>query len=197
LFELQKNTKLVRESYTMLLSKIRIYLELMRFIVCLSASLMAIVGYWLSIHKFDFSNIDALLAAIAVGTALAFGNALNDILDVKGDMISYPDRPIPRGAVSVAEAGWVTAFFLMVSLVCGFLVGWPMLLFTIILLATAALYDLWVSKIPILGKVLVAAWIALTLATGYFVAEAGALPVIPIVAAFLFILAREFIERKT
>ena len=122
-----------------LISKIRLYLELMRYIVCLSAALMAIVGYWLSIHKFDFFNISSLLAAIAVGMALAFGNASNDILDAKADKINYPDRPIPRGAITFAEAKWVTTSFLVVSLLSGFLVGWPMFGFTIFLLGAAAL----------------------------------------------------------
>ncbi len=178
----------------MLLTKIRTYMELMRYIVCLSAFLMAIIGYWLSIHEFDFWNVPAFLAAISVGTALAFGNILNDILDLKADKVNYPDRPLPSGAIPLLEAWWATAFFLAISLLCGFLAGWRMFLFTIFLLSTTIVYDLWTCKIPILGKVIVAAWCALTLATGYFVVEGGDFPIIPILAAFFFILAREFIE---
>ncbi len=178
----------------MLLTKIRTYLALMRFIVCLSVFLMAVIGYWLSIHQFDFWNGSAFLAAVAIGAALAFNNTLNDILDAEADKINYPDRPIPSGAVTLSEAKWVTVFFLAVSLLFGFLAGWWMFLFTVFLLIAGAIYDLWACKIPILGKVIVAAWSALTLATGYFITTTGELPIVPILAALFFILAREFIE---
>ncbi len=178
----------------MLLIKIRAYLTLMRPIICASAFFMAIMSYWLSIHEFDFWNISAFLAAGAVATALAFSNALNDVLDAKVDKINYPDRPIPSGVVTLSEAKWVTAFFFATGLLCGFLAGWQMFLFTIFLLIVGAIYDLWACKIPILGKFIVAAWSALSLLTGYFISQRGEIPIIPILIALFFILSRELVE---
>lgn len=178
----------------MLRSKISTYLALIRYLVCFSVFLMAIIGYWLSIHEFDFSNLKVLYAAIGVAAALAFNNVLNDILDLEADRVNYPERPIPSGRVTLGEAKWFTGFLVAVSLLASWLAGGQMLLFMIFLLAAGAVYDLWASKIAVVGKVIVAAWSALTLATGYFVVEAGTLPVVPILAAFFFILAREFME---
>jgi 4-hydroxybenzoate polyprenyltransferase len=178
----------------MLLKKIRAYLDLMRFIVCLSAFLMAIMGYWLATHTFDLSNSKAFWAAGAVGLALAFGNALNDILDLEADKVNYPNRPLPSGAISPTEAGWVTAFFLVSSMLCGIMAGRWVFYFIVFELGAAVLYDVWASKIPVLGKVVVAVCSALTLSTGFFVSEGGDLPIVPILAAFFFILAREFTE---
>ena len=178
----------------MLRSKLLTYLELLRYLVCFSAFLMAIIGYWLSIHEFDFSNMKILFAAVAVAASLGFGNVFNDILDLAGDRINYPHRPIPSGRVSLREANWVAGFLFAVSLIGSGLAGGRMFLFMLFLLAAAALYDLWASKIPIVGNVIVAAWSALTLATGYFVVDSGSFPIVPILAAFCFILAREFME---
>jgi geranylgeranylglycerol-phosphate geranylgeranyltransferase len=178
----------------MLRSKVLTYLELMRYMICISAFLMAIVGYWLLIHEFDFSNLRIFFAAVAVAAALAFANAFNDILDLEVDRVNCPERPIPSGRVTMREAKWVTGFFVAVSLLGSWLAGGQMLLFMLFLLAAAAIYDLWASKIPIVGNVIVAAWSALTLATGYFVIQAGSLPIVPILTAFFFILAREFME---
>ena len=131
--------------------KMRAYLELMRYIVCISAFLMAIMGYWLSTHTFDLSNIKAFCAAVAIGLALAFGNSLNDILDLEADKVNYPHRPLPSGAVSPRGAWWVTAFFFAASILFGFLAGRWMFFFLIFELGATVFYDVWASKIPILG----------------------------------------------
>ena len=178
----------------MLLSKMGAYLGLVRWMVCLSAFLMAIIGYWLAVHRFDLANPRALWAALAVSAALAVANVLNDILDLPADRINYPERSLPSGRVSLAEARWLVVVCLVISLAGGLLAGGRMFLFTIFLLIAAAVYDLWANKIPLLGNVIVATWCALILAAGYFVAPAGDLPLAPILAALFFILAREFIE---
>lgn len=174
--------------------KTPLYLGLVRYLVCISTFLMALVGYWLSSNRFDFSNFAAWSAAISIAFAMAFINVLNDIVDIKTDAINYPERPIPSGIISVPEAWSLALFCLIISLILGILAGRLMLLFLLFLLFTGILYDVWASRVPILGKLIVAAWSALTLATGVFVVEGGNIPVVPILAALFFILAREMIE---
>jgi geranylgeranylglycerol-phosphate geranylgeranyltransferase len=51
-----------------------------------------------------------LLALAATSTALvtAAGNVLNDVLDVEGDRLNHPDRPLVTGAIRVATARHLT-----------------------------------------------------------------------------------------
>ena len=174
--------------------KISAYLELLRPAVCFSVFLMVMVGYWLSVHQFDFLNLNAILAAIATGGALGFANIHNDILDVRGDEVNYPDRPIPSGVVTLREAMVLAGGVALFNLLLAFWVSWSVFFFILFLLVLAFVYNVWLSKIPILGKVVVSSWLALTFVMGYLVAEHGDLPLIPMLTALFFILAREFIE---
>ena len=45
-----------------------------------------------------------VLAGASTALVTAGGNVLNDILDLEGDRVNHPDRPLVTGAVSVASA---------------------------------------------------------------------------------------------
>jgi geranylgeranylglycerol-phosphate geranylgeranyltransferase len=45
-----------------------------------------------------------LLAAASTALVTAGGNVLNDILDLQGDRVNHPDRPLVTGAISVQSA---------------------------------------------------------------------------------------------
>lgn len=46
------------------------------------------------------------LAAVGAAVGMAGGNALNDAADAPIDATAHPDRPIPRGDVTIDEAFW-------------------------------------------------------------------------------------------
>jgi len=177
-----------------LFTKIISYLKAMRLIICLCASLMALEGYWLSVHRFEVPGLAPILAAIAAGSGLAFANVLNDILDLEADRINHPRRPLPSGQIKRSEAGWLAAALCGVSLLSGFLAGWRIFLLVIFVLAFSVIYNLWAKKIPIVGNFIVAASGALILTTGYLITLEGEFPAFPLLATLLFILAREFLE---
>jgi len=177
-----------------LLTKIISYLKAMRLIICLCASLMALEGYWLSVHRFQVPSLAHILAAVAAGSGLAFANVLNDVLDLEADRINHPRRPLPAGQIKRSEASWLAASLCGVSLLSGFLAGWRIFLLVIFVLAFSVIYNLWARKIPIAGNFIVAASGALTLTTGYLISLEGEIPAFPLLAALLFILAREFLE---
>jgi 4-hydroxybenzoate polyprenyltransferase len=54
----------------------------------------------------------------AAAAALAYGNVVNDIFDVKSDRVSHPSRPLASGAVSVRSAGIFAAALALLSLLC-------------------------------------------------------------------------------
>src|SRR3990170_4197622 len=94
----------VSDTRMMILPKVYAYLKVVRLIICLCAGLMALEGYWLSIHRFDLWSWPSVLAALAVGSGLAFANVLNDILDREADKLNHPHRPIASGKVKPIEA---------------------------------------------------------------------------------------------
>ena len=177
-----------------LVPKMYAYLKATRLIICLCAGLMALEGYWLSVHRFDLSGWPPVLVALAVGSGLAFANVLNDILDRKADQVNHPHRPIASGKVKPIEAACLASALLAVSLLSAFFAGWRVFLLASAVLALSVVYNVWAKKVPVLGNFLVALSGALILATGAFVTSQGELPIFPMLAALLFILAREFLE---
>jgi geranylgeranylglycerol-phosphate geranylgeranyltransferase len=133
-----------------------------------------------------FPHITALLAA-AAAAALAYGNVINDIFDVKSDRISHPSRPLASGAISVLGAGVFAGSLALLSLLCAGLAAElrvdAMLRpgtcyghahdFTIYhLAATAApiilltLYSIYFKRTRLVGNILVAALTAYALLYG-------------------------------
>ena len=178
----------------MILPKLYAYLKAVRLIICLCAGLMALEGYWLSIHRFDLGSWPPVLAALAVGSGLAFANVLNDILDREADKLNHPHRPIASGKVKPIEAAGLAGALLALSLSSAFFAGWRIFLLAFSVLALSVVYNLWAKKIPILGNFIVALSGALIFATGAFITSERELPIFPMLAALLFILAREFLE---
>lgn len=65
-----------------------------------------------------------LLAGTASALGLyAFGSSLNDLLDVRRDRALRPDRPLPRGAMSVEAAAIVIAITLIIAVLGATLFG--------------------------------------------------------------------------
>ncbi len=61
------------------------------------------------------------VALVLAGASTAFvtagGNVLNDVLDVEGDRVNHPDRPLVTGAVSVPAARALTAGLFVAGIV--------------------------------------------------------------------------------
>ena len=62
---------------------------------------------------FEFAGLAGLSAALVT----AGGNVLNDVLDVAGDRVNHPDRPLVTGAVSLPTARLLCAILLLGSVI--------------------------------------------------------------------------------
>lgn len=96
---------------------------------------------------------------IAFAFAIAFGNVLNDLLDIEIDRVSHPERPLPAGKVSVFAAKIFTAACALGTLLPAALPNFRAiehLGFYAALLLFLALYDFWLKKIPLIKNVSVA-----------------------------------------
>lgn len=135
-----------------------------------------------------------LLAALSTASVTAGGNVLNDVLDVAGDRVNHPDRPIVRAEWTVDEARMLaTGLFAAGGLFIVPILTAAPLLGMIYLVAVAALlaYEFRLKARGLTGNSLVA------LLTGLVFVYGGAavgqpLVVVPFaVMAFLATLSRE------
>lgn len=175
------------------MKKLAVYLELMRLPIVVVSALMAIEGYFLVTHQFSL-NLTALLLALVFGAAYAASNVLNDILDLNVDKLNYPDRPLPTGQLSEREAVIFAVGLYIASAGFALGAGWNLFLIVLGLLSLSVYYNFQAKKIPVLGSVIVAFLSAMILGAGYFVVRESEFPLVPVLAGFLFILAREFVD---
>ncbi len=133
--------------------------------------------------------------AIAFAFAIAFGNVLNDILDVEIDGKCHPERPIPSKKISMRTA----KFFAAACFVFAFL---PVLFpdvrakfhaaFYAILLVTLFLYDRFLKRVPLLKNATVALLCATPIIRAMFLPGSDVRPLaVTAVFAFLLTLSRE------
>lgn len=57
------------------------------------------------------------LHAISVGGFMAAWNVYNDLMDIEGDKINHPNRPLASGAVSIERARKIAMFSLVTSII--------------------------------------------------------------------------------
>lgn len=96
----------------------------------------------------------ALLATAVVAACMCgFAASLNDTLDVRHDAAFHPNRPIPRGLLSMSYATVImVASLLMALLAASFLGTWPVQI-TLLTAATVLFYNTIGKFIPAVGLV--------------------------------------------
>lgn len=152
----------------------------------------AVLGFWISdvsLHLLPF-----FLLIIATITAIGFGNVINDILDIKTDRISHPDRPLPKGELSVRAAIFYTILLCSMSLFCAGFVSTYHLFATIVPITLLIIYSFFLKGTPLSGNFLVAILVAYPLLYGGIGGIHFNHLIIPAFLAFLLNIAREIIK---
>jgi 4-hydroxybenzoate polyprenyltransferase len=114
-------------------------------VVALSAALAAILS-----TQAGGSPLDArvVLIALAVAGSQVATGALNDWADRGRDAIAQPSKPIPSGQVSPRAALGLTMVGLLLQVAASVPLGFLALAFGLVALASAAAYNLWLSRGP-------------------------------------------------
>ena len=132
-------------------------------------------------------------AASAVGIGGA-ANSINDVFDLEIDRINRPDRPLPAGRVTVRTAWIVWGVGSLAGIGMSWLLSWTHVAMAVGAVALLFLYSVRFKRMLLVGNVVVAAMVALTLVYG----GAAVGPLMPafIGAAFAFLtnVAREIIK---
>ncbi len=90
-----------------------------------------------------------LLTTLAVLGSQILTGALNDWADRESDRLAQPSKPIPTGAVTPGAALALACFGLVLQVAASIPLGWQALLLGLAAAASAAAYNLWLSRTPL------------------------------------------------
>jgi geranylgeranylglycerol-phosphate geranylgeranyltransferase len=123
-----------------------------------------------------------------------FGNVINDIRDVISDKISHPNRPLPRGEISLPGAWLYSVFLAIAGIVFSFSISFTHGIATLIPLIILTLYSFYLKGTPLLGNIVVASLVAYSILFGAINANGFNALIIPAILAFLLNFSREIIK---
>lgn len=141
----------------------------------------------------DGSQIRLVVAGLSAALIGGAGNSLNDVYDARIDAVNRPQRPLPSGEVSVAQAWmlWGAASFVGVLLAFFLSLTHALLALGAIVLLFA--YNARLKRLPLIGNVVIALLVALVLVYGSLAVSDDA-AWIGAAFAFLTTFAREVIK---
>ena len=173
------------------------YLSLIRVVNCLLAAFAVLLGGHLTDPAPSYGLLT--LAALAAFLVCAAGNAHNDLVDIEIDRVNRPERVLPKGALSTAQAR-LAAYGLAGSalLVALFVNAWVVLTVVGSLVLLAA-YNLCLKRLPLTGNLAIALLSGMTFLFGGLASDPYLTwhlpgPLIPAVFAVLFHLVREILK---
>jgi len=105
-------------------SKIRTYLELMRYGNCVMAGVSSLAAVFITAFILDYPINENLFRVICnlfyiflmVFLVTGAGNMLNDYYDIEIDRVNKPNRPLPSGRVGLKEAFRLTVACFLIAL---------------------------------------------------------------------------------
>jgi len=134
------------------------------------------------------------LTALTASLTAAAGNVVNDIVDIEGDKINHPTRPIPRGTISKSEAISIYIILVLLSEFISFYISPTHLVinsFAAFLLFT---YSLYLKRVVLAGNLVISFLTGLVFVYGGLAVNELNRSIIPALFAFLINLIRELVK---
>jgi geranylgeranylglycerol-phosphate geranylgeranyltransferase len=139
-------------------------------------------------------KIWVLIAGLSGALIAAGGNAINDCFDLDADKINRPDRPLPRGTVTLGEARGVWMYASGAGLALSALLGvWNLLLATV-WVGGLYFYSNRLKGTVLAGNLAVAFMTGMAFPFGALVVDRPGIGLYPGLFAFLANLARELLK---
>jgi len=158
----------------------------------LMAGIAVFLGYWLTGSDFMLSEI--LLPILAAIAATGFGNVINDIRDIETDRISHPQRPLPRGEISIPTALIYSFLLAITATLLSFYTSLAHGFATLIPLILLLMYAVYLKGTRLAGNFIVASLVAYALLYGGINRPDFLKLLIPAFLAFLLNLSREIVK---
>lgn len=163
-------------------------LQLVRWTNALTAAAGVVVGAWWA----GWGPLEPIaLAALAAIGLTAAANSWNDLADVAIDFVAHPNRPLPAGCLSVAEADRVGMAAATIAVVAASMVSVTLGVCSVIVLVLMKLYSPWLKRAGFAGNLLVSVLASLPFAYGAYAVGAWRLAIPLVLIAAPLHLARE------
>jgi geranylgeranylglycerol-phosphate geranylgeranyltransferase len=167
-------------------------IQITRPVNMLLSACAVVLGYHVAATPPNWVSLSLLCAAALCTTA--FGNVINDVLDIPTDRISHPDRPLVTGAISRHGALLYAWLLGLSAALLGFAHSPQSALAVLVPLAALLLYSLLLKQTPLSGNVTVSLLVAYALVFGGLHGPQRAQLYIPALLAFLLNLCREIFK---
>jgi geranylgeranylglycerol-phosphate geranylgeranyltransferase len=145
--------------------KLKGLLRLVRFELPFAAGVCVVMGQMFALGA-PASVPETAFAFLSVFFVSASILVLNDCLDVETDRINAPDRPIPSGMVTPAEAIPFSVLLMLAGLLLSYFLGAPALACAIVLLTIGFLYNRKYKRSGLPGNLMVSFSVGMTFVYG-------------------------------
>ena len=150
------------------------------------------LGIWLT--QSNPLTLNALFLMTAAMCAVSYGNVINDILDIKSDRVSHPNRPLVNGSMSVLTAVIFALLLAAGSMLSAYHVSPFHLKAALIPVILLTLYSIYFKRTPLVGNIIVASLVAYALLFGSLPHPQIKILILPAVLAFLLNFCREIVK---
>ena len=149
----------------MISKKIKGAIQLFRPELPFAAGICVVLGEIITLG--GFPHLREFVLGFACGFFLS-GAALtlNDYFDIEVDKVNAPERPIPSGLLTAAEAVLLTIFATLIGLAAAFLISKVALIISVIFWAVGVLYNWRFKAKGLWGNLMVASSVGVTFILG-------------------------------
>ncbi len=184
--------------------KLKDAIEIARPINCLMGSLTVVIGLLNTRNNvpLDKLTINIIIGVVSYIFLAASGNTINDIYDIEIDKINRPERPIPRGSISLKQAKKLYFLYLGIGIILSYLntlifsLTWIILVLVPFFGFIGWVYAKWGKKSGFLGNIIVGVSFSIGLVYGAYLNSEIIPPYILyfFITAFSLLVAREIIK---
>ena len=158
---------------------------------------IAIIAVLIANYMIKETNFELLvLSIVCVCLTMAFGNVLNDVLDLESDYISHPQRPIPLNNITVIKAKKIAIILLLIIFIVSFLLNIYALMFLIFIIIPMLIgYNFFLKGVPLVGNIVVSLLLSFVfIFTEIVFLQEIQITIIPSLLVFGLSFIREFIK---
>lgn len=171
---------------------IKAYIRLMRPLNCLIAGVSVFIGGVITGSVESVLNLT--LAVVSAMLICAGGNSINDYFDIEIDKINKPDRPLPSGIISPANALIFSLFLFIIGFIVSFFINVTCIIIAGITSVLLYLYSSTLKRTILFGNAAVAFISGLTFVYGGVAVGNISKAFIVGIFALLYHFAREIVK---